>query len=106
MTQISEEEKLKDWLNTMVKLPQYFETLVTNGYDDLEGVADVTSDELEQIGINKMGHRKKIVKYAGLLRGDGDVTLILTPRSDRLSTPEENSRQKFLFPGTVHNIWS
>ena len=61
----------------MVKLPQYFDILIENGYDDLESVGDVTMEELSQIGIDKIGHRKKILKHALLLKDD------ITPLSQR-----------------------
>eukprot|EP01083_Nonionella_stella_P300707 1028071_1 len=90
----TDEEELKKWLSLVVKLPQYFEILLANGYDDLEAVAEVTFDELERIGMNKMGHRKKMMKCAARLRGDQDVTAITKPLN-----VEERER--------LHNtIWS
>eukprot|EP01083_Nonionella_stella_P070228 187804_1 len=60
-------DKVRQWLTDKVKLAQYLDLFVNNGYDDLESMQDITFSELEQIGINKMGHRKKLAKYAAKL---------------------------------------
>eukprot|EP00484_Ammonia_sp_Unknown_P019217 CAMPEP_0197036396 /NCGR_PEP_ID=MMETSP1384-20130603/13906_1 /TAXON_ID=29189 /ORGANISM="Ammonia sp." /LENGTH=667 /DNA_ID=CAMNT_0042466573 /DNA_START=33 /DNA_END=2032 /DNA_ORIENTATION=- len=64
----SEHDKVQQWLTEIVRLPQYFGLLLENGYDDLESIEDLTVSELQQIGIEKVGHRKKLIKYAGKLR--------------------------------------
>ena len=74
---IDEIQKVKDWLCDLVKLPQYFDLFIENGYDDLETLSDLTMEELEHIGIEKRGHRKKILKHAMILRDD------VTPLSQR-----------------------
>merc|ERR1719361_589636 len=51
-------------------LPQYFELLMINGYDDFESIADCTVDDLELIGIHKIGHKNKLMKYVALLKND------------------------------------
>merc|ERR1719419_733960 len=58
----SEEEKLRKWLESEVKLPQYFQVLNDNGFDDLEGALELTEQDLREMGIDKMGHRRKIMK--------------------------------------------
>eukprot|EP01084_Bolivina_argentea_P306450 529561_1 len=64
---ISEEDKVRIWLRDKIKLPQYFNLFVENGYDDLDIIADMNQDDLREIGINRIGHRKKILKYIKLL---------------------------------------
>ena len=64
----SEESQVKEWLTNEVKLPQYFEALKDDGFDDMESVQDVTEDDLKAIGIDKTGHRRKILKYAAKWR--------------------------------------
>ena len=59
-----EEEKLRKWLEDIVRLPQYYEILVDQGFEDLESMKDITMDNLKEIGIDKLGHRSKIFKYA------------------------------------------
>eukprot|EP01083_Nonionella_stella_P217571 781054_1 len=65
---VSNQERLRIWLDETVNLPQYLDLLINDGYDDLETVADVTSEELIQMGISKTGHRKKLIKYAQKLK--------------------------------------
>eukprot|EP01083_Nonionella_stella_P294102 1000026_1 len=51
---------VKEWLESQVKLSQYYDTLILNGYDTLEIISAITEkSELEEIGINKIGHIKK-----------------------------------------------
>ena len=65
---ISEDDKVKLWLKEDVKLPQYIDILIKNGYDDMECIQHITLDEMQQIGIDKMGHRHKILRYAQKLK--------------------------------------
>ena len=64
----TEEMKLKKWMEDEVKLPQYFELLKEDGFDDLESVLDVTEDDLKAMGIDKTGHRRKILKFVTKLK--------------------------------------
>ena len=64
----SKEDMVNLWMTDNVELPQYIDLLIKNGYDDYECIGDITLDELEQIGIDKIGHRKKIFKYAQKLK--------------------------------------
>lgn len=43
-----------DWLSA-IGLPQYHKKLVNNGYDSITIVADLTWEDLQEIGINKLG---------------------------------------------------
>ena len=51
-----------EWLENVVKLPQYFDVFIKNGFEDLESICDITKDELTQINITKLGHQKKIIR--------------------------------------------
>ncbi|XP_015735753.1 caskin-2 isoform X4 [Coturnix japonica] len=51
---------LMDWLSA-IGLPQYHKKLVNNGYDSITIVTDLTWEDLQEIGINKLGHQKKIM---------------------------------------------
>eukprot|EP00483_Globobulimina_turgida_P001819 UN01821 len=99
----SEEEKLKNWLFETVKLPQYLSVLVNNGYDDLESMHDITFNELQTVGINKMGHRKKLIKYAGMLGvSNGGGVNVKGKYNGKMSPNSANSSLLY----TAHNIWS
>jgi len=52
------------WLTEIVRLRIYYDLLIKNGYDDMESIRDITEDDLIHIGVKKLGHRKKIIKYA------------------------------------------
>ncbi|XP_075759797.1 caskin-2 isoform X2 [Pelodiscus sinensis] len=51
---------LMEWLSA-IGLPQYHKKLVSNGYDSVSIVMDLTWEDLQEIGINKLGHQKKIM---------------------------------------------
>ncbi len=42
------------WL-TSIGMRQYEEVLVDGGYDDIDFISDISSDELQDIGITKNG---------------------------------------------------
>ncbi|KAM6240181.1 caskin-2 isoform 1-T1 [Spheniscus humboldti] len=58
---------LMDWLSA-IGLPQYHKKLVNNGYDSITIVTDLTWEDLQEIGINKLGHQKKIMLAVKKLR--------------------------------------
>ena len=47
-----------------MKLPQYFQLFMDQGIEDLESVGDITMNDLKEMGIDMIGHRNKIMKYA------------------------------------------
>eukprot|EP00485_Elphidium_margaritaceum_P023512 CAMPEP_0202712242 /NCGR_PEP_ID=MMETSP1385-20130828/36132_1 /ASSEMBLY_ACC=CAM_ASM_000861 /TAXON_ID=933848 /ORGANISM="Elphidium margaritaceum" /LENGTH=778 /DNA_ID=CAMNT_0049372211 /DNA_START=99 /DNA_END=2432 /DNA_ORIENTATION=+ len=60
----SQLDRVKTWIMDIVGLPSaYYDVLVCHGYDDMESIRDLTDHDLLQIGITKIGHRKKIIKY-------------------------------------------
>lgn len=63
---------LLEWLCAL-GLPQYHKQLVSSGYDSMGLVADLTWEELQEIGVNKLGHQKKLMlgvkRLAELRRG-------------------------------------
>eukprot|EP01083_Nonionella_stella_P173499 598666_1 len=59
---IPETEELRKWFDNVLKLPQYFQIFVDNGFEDLDSISDMTMDDLTQIKITKLGHQKKLSK--------------------------------------------
>ncbi|XP_048407829.2 caskin-1 isoform X3 [Stegostoma tigrinum] len=51
---------LMEWLS-IIGLAQYYKTLVENGYENIEFITDVTWEDLQEIGITKLGHQKKFM---------------------------------------------
>jgi hypothetical protein len=45
---------MMEWLH-ILGLEQYYNTLTQQGYDDLDMVTDITWEDLEEIGIQKLG---------------------------------------------------
>lgn len=45
---------LMEWLH-LLNLMEYGQTLMAEGYKDLESVTDITWEDLEEIGIKKLG---------------------------------------------------
>uniref|UniRef100_A0A3P8TL82 CASK interacting protein 2 n=1 Tax=Amphiprion percula TaxID=161767 RepID=A0A3P8TL82_AMPPE len=51
---------LVEWLS-VIGLPQYQKRLCDNGYDSISIVKDITWEDLQEIGITKLGHQKKLM---------------------------------------------
>ncbi|CAL8286973.1 unnamed protein product [Boreogadus saida] len=51
---------LGEWLSA-IALPQYHKKLAENGYDSITIVRDLTWEDLQEIGITKLGHQKKLM---------------------------------------------
>uniref|UniRef100_A0A8C2C5U7 CASK interacting protein 1 n=1 Tax=Cyprinus carpio TaxID=7962 RepID=A0A8C2C5U7_CYPCA len=51
---------LGEWL-AMIGLSQYHQVLVRNGYENIEFITDITWEDLQDIGITKLGHQKKLM---------------------------------------------
>ncbi|XP_060028577.1 caskin-1 isoform X3 [Erinaceus europaeus] len=48
------------WLS-MIGLAQYYKVLVDNGYENVDFITDITWEDLQEIGITKLGHQKKLM---------------------------------------------
>ncbi|XP_035696073.1 caskin-1-like isoform X4 [Branchiostoma floridae] len=76
-----------EWLGAM-GLEQYHSTLVENGYDAIDFITDITWEDLQEIGITKLGHQKKLMlavhKLSQIQRG-------ILPQVDRneISLPSQ-----------------
>ncbi|TKS68476.1 Caskin-1 CASK-interacting protein 1 [Collichthys lucidus] len=51
---------LADWLSHL-GLSQYYQVLVQNGYENVDFVSDISLEDLQEIGITKLGHQKKLM---------------------------------------------
>lgn len=60
MTLLLLQADLGEWLST-IGLPQYQRKLSENGYDSISIVRDLTWEDLQEIGITKLGHQKKMM---------------------------------------------
>ncbi|XP_042336640.1 caskin-1 isoform X2 [Sceloporus undulatus] len=48
------------WLS-IIGLAQYYKVLVENGYENIDFITDITWEDLQEIGITKLGHQKKLM---------------------------------------------
>jgi len=65
--QANDGSEVASWFRDTLRLPQYIDLFESEGFDELETLADLTDSDLKELGINKMGHRKKILKAVKML---------------------------------------
>ena len=53
---------VRKWLNDVVELPEYYDIFIEHGFDDMRLIKNVTNEDLKEIGIDKLGHRKKLLR--------------------------------------------
>ncbi|XP_069385880.1 caskin-1 isoform X4 [Paralichthys olivaceus] len=51
---------LAEWLSHL-GLSQYYQVLVQNGYENTDFISDISLEDLQEIGITKLGHQKKLM---------------------------------------------
>lgn len=56
-----------EWLKAL-QLPQYAESFVDNGYDDLEVCKQIGDPDLDAIGVLAPAHRRRILEAVRRLR--------------------------------------
>eukprot|EP01084_Bolivina_argentea_P119876 212512_1 len=61
-------EKFRIWLKNDVKLEQYFDILIDNGFDNLDAITTTNINQLKEIGIDKIGHRQQLMKHIQSLK--------------------------------------
>ncbi|CAL8330870.1 unnamed protein product [Lota lota] len=75
---------LAEWLSQL-GLSQYYQVLVQNGYENIDFVSDISLEDLQEIGISKLGHQKKLMlgvrRLKELQRGERGSDPALTPPS-------------------------
>merc|ERR1712154_668268 len=73
----AKQQLFKTWMGMVVHLPQYFELFVDAGYEDLTYVENMqlTEQDLIQIGIEKKGHRQKILQEIKKMKPKKNVVI-------------------------------
>ncbi|XP_060911696.1 caskin-1-like isoform X5 [Labrus mixtus] len=73
---------LADWLSHL-GLSQYYQVLVQNGYENIDFISDISLEDLQEIGISKLGHQKKLMlgvrRLKELQRGESSSGPPLSP---------------------------
>ncbi|XP_059199325.1 caskin-1-like isoform X2 [Centropristis striata] len=94
---------LGDWL-THLGLSQYYQVLVQNGYENIDFISDISLEDLQEIGITKLGHQKKLMlgvrRLKELQRGESSSeppqspsTPPSSPGSSSSSEPRREARK-------------
>ncbi|KAM9314408.1 uncharacterized protein KZ484_024164 [Pholidichthys leucotaenia] len=87
---------LADWLSH-VGLSQYYQVLVQNGYENIDFVSDISLEDLQEIGITKLGHQKKLMlgvkRLKELQRGESGSEPPQSPSSPGGSKVSEARRE-------------
>ena len=60
---LDEWNKIKLWLKNEVGLPQYIEPFLDNDLNSYKAIKEINKDELRDIGIKRVAHRRKIMKH-------------------------------------------
>ena len=61
-------EAVRKWMETSVQLPEYLDLFIENGFDHLSVIQTLTIDDLLEMGIEKKGHRIRIVQAIAKLK--------------------------------------
>ncbi|XP_075552067.1 uncharacterized protein LOC142585302 isoform X1 [Dermacentor variabilis] len=72
-----EQSIVADWLRTL-GLPQYAESFVDNGYDDLEICKQIGEPDLDAIGVTDPRHRDRVLQAVRVLLEQGGTSVYFT----------------------------
>ena len=62
---------VKSWLQHTVRLSQYVDNFLLNGFDDMNVIQNTMNmEDLDGIGIKKLGHKKKIMMFIDKLKDE------------------------------------
>eukprot|EP01084_Bolivina_argentea_P063474 115890_1 len=68
-----EHNRIKEWLKgDAIDMEQYYDVLVKNGFDSFNLIRTLTIHILQQIGVNKLGHRIELMRRVSSLEGNLD----------------------------------
>ncbi|XP_003748269.1 caskin-2-like [Galendromus occidentalis] len=77
------------WLK-LLRLDQYAPALTGQGYTTIDKVAELTWEDLEEIGIQKLGHQKKLMLAIKKVKGQKGLYGTLPVTSQILGPPNNN----------------
>eukprot|EP01083_Nonionella_stella_P008911 25806_1 len=58
----------EEWLCNTVKLPQYLDAFVSNGFELLSDIQEIDNETLKEVGISKLGHQKRLMREIAKLQ--------------------------------------
>jgi len=65
---VSDESTVRSWMKTDVQLPEYTQVLIENGFDRMSMFENLSMEDLNLMGITKLGHKKKILSEVAKLK--------------------------------------
>eukprot|EP01083_Nonionella_stella_P015274 42743_1 len=78
--------ELKEWMKRSVGLEQYTEMMIHSGYRNMKDLEFMTLDDLKEMGVHKVSHKRKIYSLAqGLVHHNQETLGHLTPVRKRFS---------------------
>ena len=73
---------VKSWLKHTVRLSQYVDNFLLNGFDDISVIKDTMNiSDLDEIGIKKLGHKKKIMMHIDKLKSNNNHDTVEDPHT-------------------------
>lgn len=79
-----------EWLRSL-RLEQYAESFIDNGYDDLEICKQVGDPDLDAIGVFNASHRARLLQSVKTLREEGAASVYLTLEASSLTQDDCSS---------------
>lgn len=79
-----------EWLRSL-RLDQYAESFIDNGYDDLEICKQIGDPDLDAIGVFNGAHRSRLLQSVKTLREEGAACVYLTLEESSLTRDECSS---------------
>merc|ERR1712212_218565 len=78
-------ERVRGWVEREVRLAQYAPAFVEHGFEYLDDVAFLTMDGLKSMGVDKLGHRIRFMRYVKQLDKKSQHKTTYQPSSSRMS---------------------
>eukprot|EP01084_Bolivina_argentea_P158020 275311_1 len=70
LERLGKRQEIKVWLENEVNLEEYYDVFIENGFEDIESLQDLDENIMNSIGITKVGHRMKLMKYIKNLKSN------------------------------------
>eukprot|EP01083_Nonionella_stella_P208124 755533_1 len=103
-----ERDLVVSWITNAVKLPQYVDMFVSQGYDCMRAIQAIrTRDELTSLGVKLPGHQILILAEIDKIQGTEFMTKGQTKGNARISQSENNEDPSLeKMQGTVEGVYN
>lgn len=98
-----EQSIVADWLRTL-GLPQYAESFVDNGYDDLEICKQIGEPDLDAIGVSDPRHRERVLQAVRVLLEQGGTAVYFT--LEEAARHSRAAAAEYGFAGGAADCWA